>query len=198
MRIVNDYDEENTTKDDLDLDNDEHFDFLKEKHDADKSLVNQLNQITHQSDLRVESAASVQSRRQGASSRDHSATFYYSPSPLNPPPTTNVSSRPTSMLRRPNSSSSTRGGTVVNIPPAEKNMEVVVGKGRRVNSTMSATSSRANSAANQNNSIHQQQRKNSLNSMPPLPNNRTFSCDSCNKKYSNGKDLDIHKMYCNV
>lgn len=199
-------------EDDLDLDNDDRYDFLKDKHDSDKSLVHQLNQITNQSELRIESAASnndfLRNRRAG-SSRDHSATFLYTP-----PSASNNNSRPGS-----NTSSSRRTANasrpIVNIPPADKNMEVVIGKGRRVNSSngvgsgggVVGSSSRGNSSrANHSpssgghNSSIVGQRKNSLNGMPPLPASATrlFSCENCNKKYSNGKDLDIHKMYCNI
>lgn len=180
--------------DDLDLDNDERYDFLREKHDSDKSLVNQLNQITNQSELRIESAASnndYMRNRRGGSSRDHSATFLYTP-----PTTSNNNSRPGSTASR--GKNSTR--PIVNITPADKNMEVVVGKGRRVVSSNRGNSSRANhSPSNPNTSTVGGQRKNSLTGIPPLPAsaaNRSFSCENCNKKYSNGKDLDIHKMYC--
>lgn len=177
--------------DDLDLDNDDNFDFLKEKHESDKSLVSQLNQITNQSELRIESAASK--GRRGGSSRDHSATFLYTP----PAPASSNNSRPgsnASSQRRPVSGSNR---AMFNIPPAEKNMEVVIGKGRRLNSATGGSSSRTNSNIERATTQNTSQRKNSLSGMPPLPN-RQFSCENCNKKYSNGKDLDIHKMYCNV
>lgn len=194
-------DNDDADDDDLDLDNDDQFDFLKEKHESDKSYLSKLNQITNQSEMRVENTSDFNlSKNRRVSSRDHQATFLYSPSPNGVEYNNNNNiSRPGSNYRGSTRNTNRTPPLAVNIPPAEKNMEVVVGKGRRVNSASSGAlgSNRANSAAKG----QQQQeaipaRKNSI----PLSNssNRSFTCENCSKKYTNGKDLDIHKMYCNV
>ena len=103
------------------------------------------------------------------------------------------SSRPTSVVK----------GRV--IPPAEKNMEVIVGKGRRTTSANGPSSAKqspstrggAATTTNEKTASH----------MPPsaLPagerlrskTSDMFKCDACHKGYNNTKDFDIHKLYCN-
>ena len=79
------------------------------------------------------------------------------------------------------------------VTPAEKNMEVIVGKGR--------SSSRPNSAAlnktNSNNSINQKNAPKSGVSVKDKDSSNEYKCENCEKCYNNIKDFDIHKLYCN-
>lgn len=189
----------------LDLENDENYDFLKDKHESDKNFLSKLNQISHASELIIENTDFSMLKGRRASSRDHQTTFLYSPSQssMNSEPNQNRdgggyhSNLNSSMSNR--NQSRLKSPYVPNIPPADKNMEVVVGKGKRVSSAAVTVtgSARSNSASSNN-------RKNSIplppssaNSNRSVANKNTFACENCNKKYSNGKDLDIHKMYCN-
>jgi hypothetical protein len=183
----------------LDLDNDEEFDFLKEKHESDKNFLNRLNQINQTSELVVENNTDfslMKNRR--TSSRDHHATaspFLYSPSGSSMHSEANGNHSNLNSASNRYNVRSKSPQRPPSIPPAEKNMEVVVGKGRRVvnSATAVGNSARSNSSTSNN-------RKNSI-PLPPTTRNASrsmFACENCSKKYSNGKDLDIHKMYCNV
>jgi hypothetical protein len=66
---------------------------------------------------------------------------------------------------------------------------MIVGKGRRVSS---GTNRMANAIRPLNNNIESTPRSASSTSIQRL----NLKCDSCDKKYNNSKDLNIHKMYC--
>jgi hypothetical protein len=188
-------------------------DFLRDKHKSDANYLEQLNQIAHTSELRVDSAAdyNVAKSRRTASTRDHASPFLYTPAD---------SSRAASRA-----SNFTAGGrasalrSTPPIPPADKNMEVVVGKGRRGvgsgfgNVTAAVGSARSNSAnavnaktasSSPSTTSSRTALANAVTTKPPTNGHTNssstyssgFKCDNCNKKYDNGKDLDIHKLYC--
>jgi hypothetical protein len=178
------------------MNNDDEMDFLKQKHKSDQSYLNKLNQIVNTSELKTENGdynlfniRNSAGRRNNVSSRDHHSSFLYSPSQSSVNSDRN-NSRITNYSPVFNrSSSSVR--TMPNIPPAIPNMEVVVGKGRRVNSAMSRTKIGI-PPSGQNTSSRP---KTASNSSSNLKEN--FMCEKCSKKYDNIKDLDIHRLYCN-
>lgn len=159
---------------DVDSENEDDFNFLKNKQEADQNFLSKLNSVQANSELRVENVDLSQLKRRNASSRDHQTSFLYSPSQSSVNSERNTSSK---LSNHP----SGRFQIKTPIPPAEK-MEVVVGKGRRVNSASSRTPK---------------------NNLPPTPKNSngkassSFRCIHCQKNYDNSKDLEIHKLYCN-
>ena len=194
--------DENNNNDD-DNDDDQHYNFLKDKHRSDQSYLEKLNNVAavQTSELRATDAALFASSAGslarpkrgglgGSNHRDHSSPFLYQ-SPL-PPPSASGSGR--------NSSGGQLRSTPP-IPPADKNMEVVVGKGRRGGGSASSVRSNSATALNGSGSAKQQQ---SNGRKPPMAaatsaighSSSGFKCEICNKKYLNGKDLDIHKLYC--
>ncbi len=220
--------ETNTNYHDFDEEGDN---FLKDKHKSDQNYLDKLNEVARaNSELRVDSAAdfNLAKTRRTASTRDHHLTspFLYSPS-------TGSIYNGDSSRNASRASNYTSGGrasalrSTPPIPPADKNMEVIVGKGRRGSGVMSATanSTRSNSANALNNKHNSSASNNNssrnVNGKPPSSssngglsntssnntNNNTnnnasshvsgFKCVNCNKKYDNSKDLDIHKLYCN-
>ncbi len=162
--------------DDDDEDEDELTKFYESKHKSDKNYLAQLSQIAHNSELKVESNAdfSLLKNRRNISSRESS--FLYSP----PSSNRNTPSRLVTSSKLSNYS----GKSGVVIPPADRTMEVVVGKGRRSSMSGSARSNK------------------DLPPQTPTSRARTgtasaiYLCKKCPKKYNNQKDLDIHKMYC--
>ncbi len=166
--------ENNPSSDLSDDEEDELAKFYESKHKSDKNYLSQLSQIAQNSELKVESNTdfSLLKNRRNISSRESS--FLYSP----PSSNRNTPSRLVTSSKLSNYSG--KGGAVI-IPPADKTMEVVVGKGRRSGSA-----------------------KSNRDLPPQTPTNRvrtgtasaTFLCKKCPKKYNNQKDLDIHKIYC--
>lgn len=116
--------------------------------------------------------------------RDNHGSFLYNPSTSSLSSDRN-NSRVSNYSALFNKSNTNKA--IPNIPPAEKNMEVVVGKGRRVSSALG--SSRA--TYNKTNPINSKSK--TLNSKDNI-----FKCKYCEKSYNNIKDFDIHKLYCNL
>jgi hypothetical protein len=207
---------------------DEDFDFMKDKHKSDQSYLEKLNQIAQTSDiLRIENSDSSMKKFHGRSNL-HSP-FLYSPSQVN-----SIRNETETNFNRNNTSrasnySAKNAGSLGNnsvvkntppIPPADRNFEMIVGKGRRVSSALGGggnASSRSNSAnANnreknklngaasngstaRNSSVNNnliQNKQNGSNSSLSNNNSQSYKCENCSKKYDNNKDLDIHKLYC--
>jgi hypothetical protein len=211
-------------------DNEDDDDFLKDKHKSDQNYLERLNEVARAtSELRVDSAAdfNLAKNRRTASTREHhhGSPFMYSPS-------TGSIYNGDSSRNASRASNFTPGGrasalkSTPPIPPADKNMEVIVGKGRRGSGVMSAAtanSARSNSANALNNNKNTPASSNGINSgrnvngKPPSNGSSgnggsglltstasqqashasSFKCENCNKRYDNGKDLDIHRLYCN-
>jgi hypothetical protein len=169
-----------------DDDDDDDFNFLKDKREADQSYLNKLNQINLNSELKIDNTDfNLFKNRRNISSRNHDHSFLHSPSP------SSMNSERGSSSKQSNYNRAQARTTP--IPPAEKGMEVIVGKGRR--SSMS-TSARSNSSNNGNQKT----------SLPPSGrdvkkingNSKTsLVCENCQKSYTQKKDMEIHKMYCN-
>ncbi len=166
--------------------------FLKNKHESDQNYLSKLNQIS--ADLKIEPNAdfSLIKNRRNISSRENS--FMFSPSQSSMNTERNTSSK----LSNYSVTNGNRTPKVTRtpIPPADKTMEVVVGKGRRVSSA--SASARSNlSMANVKNNLPPQTPSSRAKSGVAKPNSAlSFKCQTCDKKYNNSKDLDIHKMYC--
>lgn len=168
-----------------DAENELNDDFMNEKHESDRNYLNQLKQITQNSELKVESNTdfSLLKNRRNIASRENS--FLYSPAP---------SARNNSGSKLSNYSSSQRANSAKGqhqrpvIPPADKTMEVVVGKGRRG----SVSSARSNANATPTSNRPPQTPKSTGKSA----STGNFACSHCPKRYNNKKDLDIHSMYC--
>jgi hypothetical protein len=172
----------------------DNYDFLKEKHESDKNYLQKLNEINQASELRIENSSSqMKNNRRGLASRENSrqftSPFLYSPSQssMNSDrnPSRIASANGNKQNFRPNSSVTAH---IPPIPPADKNMEVVVGKGRRLNS--------ANLVSTRSNSSSSNQPRSSISTGQVKNGQTNFKCDNCEKKYNNIKDFDIHKLYC--
>lgn len=104
-------------------------DFMSNKHEADKSYLSKLKQIGQNSELRVESNTDFsQMKRRNVTSREHS--FLYSPA-ASPAPTDRNTTSKMSMYSVRDRVNSAKSNSRTPIPPADKTMEVIVGKGRR-------------------------------------------------------------------
>lgn len=198
-----------------DLQNDEELDFLKDKHKSDRNYLNKLNQIAQASELGGETShtdytqivtkitpASGRRRVSGnnsqASTRDHlTSPFLYNPS-------ASSSRAGSGYSRRVEQVNSTRATPP--IPPADKNMEMVVGKGRRSAAGSGAPFNPNSTSSARSNSAGLNSGKPNGKAPPPVapPSGRhsthkessEFKCEICSKKYDNSKDLSIHKLYC--
>lgn len=155
-------------------DEEDNLNFFKDKHESDQNYLSKLNQINLNSELKIENTDfNLFKNRRNVSSRNHDGSFLHSASQ--------------------NSINSDRGSKMSNrsqirttpIPPADKNMEVIVGKGRR-----SATNSARSTASTSKTSLPPNGRK------ANLKNKGALTCENCNKQYENIKDMEIHKMYC--
>ena len=185
---------ESAVNTDTEGEEEEEFNFLKDKRESDKSYLDKLNQISQVSELKIENTDfSLLKNRRNISSRG--SPFMYSPSPsqlsMNNDSRTANQSRLTSYSANRNTGRPNSRTPVV--PPAEKNMEVIVGKGR--------SSSRPNSAVNKNNGnntngVNSKNNQRLTSAKEKDPSNE-FKCNNCEKNYSNIKDFDIHKLYCN-
>lgn len=168
-------DDENDENDESDEDD---YNFLKDKRVSDQNYLNKLNQINLNSELKIENTDfNLFKNRRNLSSRNHEGSFLHS------------TSQNSINNERPNSSKlsnySRSQVRTTPIPPAEKNMEVIVGKGRRS----------ANNSARQNTpktSLPPSGRISKTNST----NKINLVCLNCKKAYENEKDMEIHKMYC--
>jgi hypothetical protein len=169
----------------------ENYDFLKEKHESDKNYLQKLNEINQASELRIENSSSQMKNRRGLASRENSrqftSPFLYSPS-QNSINSERNASRITSAHNNRQNVRPSSSATAPPIPPADKNMEVVVGKGRRLNS--------ANLASTRSNSSSSNQPRNNIPTGQAKSAQTSFKCENCEKKYNNIKDFDIHKLYC--
>ena len=168
--------------------NEDDYNFLKNKHESDQNFLSKLNSVSKNVELKIENVDLSHLKRRNNSSRDNQTSFLYSPSNSSVNTDRNTSSKLSNY-------STNRYQIKTPIPPAEK-MEVIVGKGRRVNSASGSARSNSNSnktnlppTPNQNNSS----KKSSISSN----GNAVFKCSNCDKVYNNSKDLDIHKLYCN-
>lgn len=179
--------------DDLDDDDDtdDDYNFLKDKREQDQSYLNKLNQINLNSELKIENTDfNMFKNRRNVSSRNHDGSFLHSPSPSSAANSERGGGSKLSSYNRAQARTTP-------VPPAEKGMEVIVGKGRRSSINHSARSNSSNNGANQNNKT----------SLPPSGrdaakktngNAKTnLVCENCQKTYTQQKDMDIHKMYCN-
>jgi hypothetical protein len=175
--------EENLYEIDINDENDDDNDFLKNKQVSDQNYLNKLNHIVNTSELKIENSDfrmySFKNNR-----RDNHKSFLYNPSTSSLSSDRNnsaVSNYSTSLNK------SNVNKVILNIPPAEKNMEVVVGKGRRVSSALSSSRTTSNNKTS-----------NGTNTSPKTLQNNYFKCKYCEKTYNNIKDFDIHKLYCNL
>ncbi|CAF0817787.1 unnamed protein product [Brachionus calyciflorus] len=173
-------------------DSDDEFDFLKEKRESDKNYLEKLNQISQGTDLRIENSDISIVGRSRRGSKDSQNPYLFSPS------TSSLTSH--SRVSQHSAYGNRSNLKTPPIPPADKNMEVIVGKGRRVNSaTNSARSNISSNNIKQNTSINSK-RVESARGKPPPASGKTsstgFKCDNCNKKYEDSKNLEIHKLYC--
>ena len=84
------------------------------------------------------------------------------------------------------------------IPPADKTMEVVVGKGRRSSVSGSARSHSNQTPTGSRGQLPPQTPGGSRprSAVAKSAASGSFACANCPKRYSNKKDLDIHGMYC--
>lgn len=80
-----------------------------------------------------------------------------------------------------------RRNNVTPISPPVKDMEILIGKGHHRPSSASRPPSAQKSSPTSTN-----------RQLISVKNDKNkFVCDKCNKAYSNKKDADIHKLYCN-
>jgi hypothetical protein len=167
--------------------NNDDNDFLKEKQISDQNYLNKLNQIINTSELKIEDS-DFRMYSFNDNRRDNQGSFLYNASTSSMSSDRN-NSRASNYSVLFNKSNANK--VIPNIPPAEKNMEVVVGKGRRVSSALAST--RTNS--NNNTTI----KGNNSNPKPKISTvkDNNFKCKHCEKTYNNIKDFDIHKLYCN-
>ena len=182
-------------------DEEEELNFLKDKRESDKNYLEKLNQISQVSELKIENTDfSLLKNRRNVSSRG--SPFLYTPSAsqlsMNNDPRTANQSRVSNYSANKNNTSRPNSRAPLPVPPAEKNMEVIVGKGRsssRPNSALNKTSvgngSNSNIAAAPNGKTNQK----SANVRDKDQSNE-FKCENCDKNYTNIKDFDIHKLYC--
>lgn len=181
----------------IDSDNDDDYDFLKDKRESDKGFLEKLSQINQTSELRIENTdfSYMKNRRNISSRAELNSPFLYSPSQSS----LNSEPRSANPSRASNYSAANRKTPI--IPPADKNMEVIVGKGRR--SSMSG-SSRSNSASAKpniptgpnNSAKNKANLNNTATSNKESSRYNSYKCENCDKQYNNIKDLDIHKLYC--
>lgn len=162
-------------------------DFMNEKHESDRNYLNQLKQITQNSELKVEANTdfSLLKNRRPIASRENSFLYSPAPSARNSSAGSKLSNYSTS--QRANSAKGHQQRPV--IPPADKTMEVVVGKGRRGSV---ANSARSNANATPTGKRPPQTPKSTGKSA----GTGSFACSHCPKRYNNKRDLDIHGMYC--
>ena len=164
--------------------------FLKDKRESDKSYLDKLNQISQISELKIENSDfSMLKNRRNISSRG--SPFLYSPSPSQLLMNSEARSANQSRVSNysANRNTSRPNSRVPVVPPAEKNMEVIVGKGR--------SSSRPNSAAKTQNNSSSTPKSGAPKSAKDKDSSNEYKCENCEKCYNNIKDFDIHKLYCN-
>lgn len=178
------WNQDESVKPKTETESDEEFDFLKNKRQSDLSYLEKLNQISNGTELKVENSDFTFGKNSRRGYKD-SNPYIFSPS------TSSITSH--SRLSQHSNRSKIKTPP---IPPADKNMEVIVGKGRRINS---ANSVRSNSSSNKNSN----KKLDSARSRPPTSGRKNgsvekplFKCNICDKSYEDNKNLDIHKLYC--
>jgi hypothetical protein len=196
--------ERNTTlfndESDHDEEEEEELNFLKDKRESDKNYLEKLNQISQVSELRIENTDfSLLKNRRNVSSRG--SPFLYTPSASQLSMNNDVRSANQSRIsNNPANRNTSRPNSraPLPVPPAEKNMEVIVGKGRsssRPNSALNKTNSTGMNNNNAANGVKSNQSRPSTNGREKDQSNE-FKCENCDKNYTNIKDFDIHKLYC--
>lgn len=217
---------------------DEEFNFLKGKDESNRRLLDELNMIGKTSELNAEMKDFedfdyMKIRRNIPSSLSRMEDQSYLNSPTSVGNNTLRNQTPSLMIQNSrmasyspsglNRQANSRLASMTPIPPADKNMEVVVGKGRRVNSASGSTRSNSNQL-NQQHSNGTSNKAANTASIPPTPTGKVsrganlngtnrngdshrsshnqsrisdFRCKKCEKAYNNLRDFDIHKLYCN-
>ncbi len=185
-------------------DEDEELNFLKDKRESDKNYLEKLNQISQVSELKIENTDfSLLKNRRNVSSRG--SPFLYTPSPsqlsMNNDARSANQSRVSNYSLNKTNTNKPNSRAPLPVPPAEKNMEVIVGKGRSssrpnsaFNKTNSGNGSNGNIAATITNGRTNQK---SASGVRDKDQSSEFKCEFCEKNYTNIKDFDIHKLYCN-
>jgi hypothetical protein len=167
-----------------DIEND--LNFLKEKHQSDTNFLKQLNNITQTSELKIESVDLSLIKGRASSSRQRHSAFLFSPSHSSSS-SDRYSASCTQLLNRSTIANERKQNLMSQITPADKNMELVVGKGRRPSSSSSTKSNSALGLKNTSN----------VNRITKTKKGNEFSCKNCKKTYETNKDFEIHNLYCN-